>query len=47
MPSVLMNIYVVGLNQIFDVEIDKVGFDHFYAVESVLSLRTKTWRVQV
>lgn len=23
-PSILMNIYVVGLNQLFDVEIDKV-----------------------
>lgn len=24
MPSILMNVYVVGLNQLFDVDIDKV-----------------------
>jgi len=24
-PSILMNIYIVGLNQLFDVEIDKVN----------------------
>ena len=30
-PSLLMNVHIVGLNQIFDVEIDKVqGYKNIY-----------------
>ncbi|KAJ6856363.1 homogentisate phytyltransferase 1 [Populus alba x Populus x berolinensis] len=39
-PSVLMNIYVVGLNQLFDVEIDKVNKPYLPLASGDFSMRT-------
>lgn len=40
MPSVLMNIYVVGLNQLFDVEIDKVNKPYLPLASGKFSMAT-------
>ncbi|KAJ4707811.1 Homogentisate phytyltransferase [Melia azedarach] len=41
-PSVLMNIYVVGLNQLYDVEIDKVNKPDLPLASGDFSIRTGT-----
>ncbi|KAJ4824772.1 hypothetical protein Tsubulata_044012 [Turnera subulata] len=39
-PSLLMNIYIVGLNQLFDVEIDKVNKPYLPIASGEFSMRT-------
>ncbi|XP_044472162.1 homogentisate geranylgeranyltransferase, chloroplastic-like [Mangifera indica] len=41
-PSILMNIYIVGLNQLFDVEIDKVNKPYLPLASGEFSMRTGT-----
>jgi len=46
-PSLLMNIYITGLNQITDVEIDKINKPNLVIPAGVLSRRNAIWTVVV
>lgn len=44
-PSLLMNIYITGLNQVTDVEIDKINKPNLVIPAGVLSRRNAIWTV--
>mmetsp|Transcript_27011 Transcript_27011/g.39502 ORF Transcript_27011/g.39502 Transcript_27011/m.39502 type:complete len:389 (-) Transcript_27011:111-1277(-) len=46
-PSLLMNLYITGLNQITDVEIDKINKPNLPIPAGILSKRTATWVVSI
>ncbi len=47
LPSLLMNLYITGLNQITDVEIDKINKPHLPIAAGILKPRTAKWTVAV